>query len=149
MKKSLDIKIYYDFLIKIGQNYQSELKDLDDLRSGTLVERIMYAKKMKDFRLREEDVILYNNITSKFKVRYNGELQDLSSLNNDEILLLFTGFLIIENVGLYNGGSVSAGIQIYQHIAKRLKHNYSQIKKFTDWTLTLARNRYVPFGTNR
>ena len=29
MSKSLDIKIYYDFLIKIGKSYQSELKDLD------------------------------------------------------------------------------------------------------------------------
>ena len=137
----MDINTYYDFLIEIGKNYQSAFKS-----PSNLVDRLMYKKEMKDFCLKEEDVNLYNKITSKFKVRYKGELEDLASLNNDEIILLFKGFVIIENIGLYNGGSVSAAIQIYNHITRRRTLDRSQITMITDWSLRHAKNPYIPFG---
>lgn len=114
----MDFKIYYDFLIKIGNQ-------------GAIG---------------EPDIIFYNNFIAKDlfhdncpKVPFRGNLKCLSELNNDEIFLLFRGFVILENeIGV--GGSVSAGIQIYENIQKRMD-------VITDWALINARNPYIPFGS--
>ena len=114
----MDFKIYYDFLIKIGNQ-------------GAI---------------REPDIIFYNNFIAEDlfhdncpKVPFRGDLKCLSELNNDEILLLFRGFVILENE-TRSGGSVSAGIQIYENIQSRMD-------VITDWALINARNLYIPFGS--
>ena len=118
MKGSMDLNIYYNFLIKIGQT---------DC-------------------LGEEDLMFYNKLTSKFKIPYKDELYDLFLLDDEEICLLFKGFIIIDNKTGPNGGSVSAGIQIYQDMTRRPGLDRSKLTMITDWSLRHAKNPYIPFG---
>jgi hypothetical protein len=107
----MNFKKYYNFLIKIGNQ-------------GAIG---------------EPDIILYNNLIAEDNAPIRGDLKCLSELNNDEILLLFRGFVILENE-IGGDGSVSAGIQIYENIQNRMD-------VITDWALINARNPYIPFGS--
>ena len=108
----MDFKTYYNFLIKIGEC----------------------------FHITEQDIIFYNNLIAQDKAPYKGGLKYLSELNNDEIYLLFKGFVILENE-IGGNGSVSAGIQIYENIEKRMD-------VIADWALRNAKNKYIPFGSD-
>ena len=138
----MDLKTYYNFLIKVGQNYY--------LGQTELISQVEYiikaSKKDNNLHLTPEDLNFYNNLTSQFNIPCKGELQDLSLFSNDEILLLFKGFIIVDNDTGPINGSVSAGIQIYQHIERRQSLDRSRITMITDWSLRHSKNTYIPFG---
>ncbi len=80
---------------------------------------------------------------------WNGglDVDELSRLNDDEIIFLLKGVVVAENERFLSGGSPTCGIQIYQHIQVRenIVQN-GQLAMITDWVLRHAKNRYIPFG---
>lgn len=68
----------------------------------------------------------------------------LIKLNDDELVGIFKGILLIEKELNWIGGSVASGVWIYKFIQKRkLDPEYN----IANWALKNTNNPYIPFGS--
>lgn len=69
---------------------------------------------------------------------------EIKNLDDEKLISLFKGIVLVEKELNWIGGSVAGGIWIYKEIIKRnLDANYS----LANWTLSITNNPYLPFGS--
>jgi hypothetical protein len=89
----------------------------------------------------ETEGVLINTLEINYNPNWN---KTIGTLNNDVLILVFKGIVVVEKHFKLRDGSAATGVNIYKEIQKR---QLDMNLELANWSFLYSDNDYIPFGS--